>query len=76
MSREGIVDAALRVVERDGADKLTLRKVAAELDTGPVSLYVYVRNVTVLHALLADRLLADLDLGWDGPSRGGSASTG
>lgn len=35
-------------------------------DTGPASLYVYVRNVTVLHALLVDRLLADLDLDWDG----------
>lgn len=66
LSRESIVDAALLVLERDGATKLTIRRVAAELDTGPASLYVYVRNVTVLHALLVDRLLADLDLDWDG----------
>ncbi|MDA3147181.1 TetR/AcrR family transcriptional regulator [Leucobacter sp. UCMA 4100] len=66
LSRSAIVDAALEVLTRDGAEKLTIRRVAAELDTGPASLYVYVKNVTVLHALLADRLLADLDLEWDG----------
>lgn len=66
LSRDSIVAAALLVLERDGAEKLTIRRVAAELDTGPASLYVYVKNVTVLHALLIDGLLADLDLGWDG----------
>jgi len=66
LSRAAIVDAALRVLERDGGSKLTMRRVAAELDTGPASLYVYVRNTTGLHALLIDRLLASLDLAWDG----------
>jgi AcrR family transcriptional regulator len=66
LSRDAIVAAALSVLEREGAEKLTIRRVAAELDTGPASLYVYVKNVTVLHALLIDGLLADLDLGWDG----------
>ena len=66
LSREAIVKAAFLVVERDGAEKLTIRRVAAELDTGPASLYVYVKNVTVLHALLIDGLLADLDFAWDG----------
>lgn len=66
LSRDAIVAAALSVLEREGAKKLTIRRVAAELDTGPASLYVYVKNVTVLHALLIDGLLADLDLGWDG----------
>lgn len=66
LSREAIVEAARVVLERDGAEKLTIRRVAEELDTGPASLYVYVKNVTVLHALLIDGLLADLDLAWDG----------
>jgi len=65
LSREAIVQAALLVLERDGAEKLTIRRVADELDTGPASLYVYVKNVTVLHALLIDGLLGDLDLMWD-----------
>lgn len=66
LSRDAIVDAAMRVLERDGVAKVTIRQVAAELDTGPASLYVYVTNVTVLQALIADRLIADLDLNWDG----------
>lgn len=66
LSREAIVQAALLVLERDGAEKLTIRRVADELDTGPASLYVYVKNVTVLHALLVDGLLVNLDLSWDG----------
>lgn len=65
LSRAAIVDAAVVVLEREGADKLTMRRVAAELDTGPASLYVYVKNTATLHALLIDRLLGDLDLVWD-----------
>ncbi|WP_062131896.1 TetR/AcrR family transcriptional regulator C-terminal domain-containing protein [Demequina aestuarii] len=38
----------------------------AGLDTGPASLYVYVRNTTELNTLLIDRYLAGLDLRWDG----------
>jgi AcrR family transcriptional regulator len=66
LSREGIVDAALAVLETDGIEKLTMRRLAADLDTGPASLYVYVRSTTEVHAMLIDRLLARLDLSWDG----------
>ena len=65
LSRSVIIDAAMRLVEQEGPDRLTMRRLAAELDTGPASLYVYVRNTTDLNALLIDRHLADLDLGWD-----------
>jgi AcrR family transcriptional regulator len=61
-----IVDAALTVIERDGKHDLSMRRLAAELDTGAASLYVYVRNTTHLKALVLDRLLAQLDLSWDG----------
>ena len=66
LSREGILDAAMAVLTGDGVERLTMRRLAADLDTGPASLYVYVRNTTELHALVIDRLLADLDLAWDG----------
>lgn len=66
LTRPGILDAALAVLESDGFDKLTMRRLAADLDTGPASLYVYVRNTTELHALLIDRLLAPLPLGDEG----------
>ena len=66
LSRAGILDAAAAIIESEGAAKLTMRRLAAELDTGPASLYVYVKNTTELNALLIDRYLAELDLRWDG----------
>jgi AcrR family transcriptional regulator len=42
----------------EGLDKVTMRRIAAALDTGPASLYVYVRNTEDLHAQILDALLA------------------
>jgi len=66
LSREAIVEAAWDILQAEGLDKLTMRALAARLDTGPASLYVYVRNVAEVHALLIDRQLAQLDLRWNG----------
>jgi AcrR family transcriptional regulator len=41
---------------------LSLRKVAAALDTGAASLYVYVTNLDELHALVLDRALGEVAL--------------
>lgn len=62
LSRAAIVDTAMDLVRSGGAERLTMRRLATALDTGPASLYVYVRNTTELNALLIDRHLADLDL--------------
>jgi len=56
LSRESIVTAALKLLD-EGADKLTMRRVAAELDTGPASLYVYVRDTEELHSAVLEELL-------------------
>jgi AcrR family transcriptional regulator len=50
---------------------LSLRKVAAALDTGAASLYVYVANLDELHALVLDRVLGEVVLhgGRDGDWR-------
>ena len=37
---------------------MTLRRIAAALETGPASLYVYVRNTEDLHAQILDAVLA------------------
>ena len=42
---EAIVDAAFRVLDREGANGLSMRRVAEELGTGPASLYWHVRAV-------------------------------
>ncbi|MGK5683296.1 TetR/AcrR family transcriptional regulator C-terminal domain-containing protein [Actinoplanes sp. URMC 104] len=47
----------------EGLEKVTMRRLAAELDTGPASLYVYVRNTAELHGAMLDELVADLEQG-------------
>jgi AcrR family transcriptional regulator len=39
-----------------------MRRVAQELDTGPASLYAYVRNTAELHAAVLDELLGALEV--------------
>ncbi len=53
---ERIVDTALDIVAAEGFDALTMRRVAAELDTGPASLYAHVVNKADLDELLIGRL--------------------
>ncbi len=62
LSRDVIVATALDLLARDGLSALSLRKVAATLDTGPASLYVYVANLAELHALMLDRALGAVAL--------------
>ena len=57
LSREVIVDTALRLLKKDGLAGLSMRKVAAALDTGAASLYVYVKDLDELHALMLDRAI-------------------
>ncbi|MGW2741760.1 TetR/AcrR family transcriptional regulator [Streptomyces sp. NPDC001450] len=57
LTREGIVAAAVAILRAEGLRKVTMRRLAQELDTGPASLYVYVRNTDELHAAVLDELL-------------------
>ncbi|WP_043427722.1 TetR/AcrR family transcriptional regulator [Cystobacter fuscus] len=63
LTRQSIVSAALDVVREEGLERLTMRRLATELDTGAASLYVYFRNVAELHAGVLDELLGTVDLG-------------
>lgn len=60
LSREGLVSTALRIMREEGLERVTMRRLAAELDTGPASLYVYVRNTAELHGAMLDDLVAEL----------------
>ncbi|ACU37696.1 TetR/AcrR family transcriptional regulator [Actinosynnema mirum] len=61
LTRDGIIATAVGVLRAEGLDKVTMRRLAAELDTGPASLYVYVRNTGELHAAVLDTLLGEVD---------------
>ncbi len=49
-------------MREEGLERVTMRRLATELDTGPASLYVYVQNTAELHGALLDELLAGLEL--------------
>ncbi|MCX5602429.1 TetR/AcrR family transcriptional regulator [Streptomyces phaeochromogenes] len=62
LTREGIVATAVALMRAEGLEKVTMRLLAQELDTGPASLYVYVANTAELHAAVLDELLGEVDL--------------
>ncbi|MDQ1033821.1 AcrR family transcriptional regulator [Streptomyces sp. V3I8] len=70
LSRQWIVDTAVRIMRAEGLEKVTMRRLAKELDTGPASLYVYVANTAELHAAVLDALLGEVDLAEEGSGDG------
>ena len=58
LTRQGIIEVALTILRGEGLRRVTMRRIAAVLETGPASLYVYVRNTEDLHAQILDALLA------------------
>jgi AcrR family transcriptional regulator len=62
LTRDLIVDAALRVLDRDGVEALSMHRVAAELGTGAASLYGHVRNKDELLQLLSERVGEEIEL--------------
>ncbi|MFI6303298.1 TetR/AcrR family transcriptional regulator [Amycolatopsis thailandensis] len=60
LTRDGIVAAAVGILREEGLRKVTMRRLAQELDTGAASLYVYVRNTAELHAAILDELLGTI----------------
>ncbi|HXF37888.1 MAG TPA: TetR/AcrR family transcriptional regulator [Actinomycetota bacterium] len=69
LSREAIVEAALRVLEREGPQGLSMRRVARELGTGAASLYWHVQDKEQLIELLVDRVMSELEPPPPDPSR-------
>ena len=61
LSRALIVETGLRILDGDGMDALTMRRVGQELDTGAASLYVYVKNRDDLLDAMLDRALGDVE---------------
>lgn len=61
LTYEGIVDTAVRLMKSEGLQRVTMRRLAQELDTGPASLYVYVANTAELHAAILEDLLGVVD---------------
>jgi AcrR family transcriptional regulator len=69
LSRELVLETALRILDADGLDALSMRRVAQELATGPASLYAHVANKDELLELLVERILAEVTIPVADPER-------
>jgi AcrR family transcriptional regulator len=69
LSRDAIVDAALAILDADGFDALTIRRLGHELDTGSASLYWHVAGKDELCELVYDRIMGEIELPEPDPSR-------
>jgi AcrR family transcriptional regulator len=59
LSRDLLVDGALRIVDAEGPEALTLRRLGAELGVDPTAVYRHFRTKDDLLSATADRLLRD-----------------
>jgi len=69
LSVEAIVEAALAILRSEGLEALSMRRVAAALDTGAGSLYVYVDGREGLLAAVFDRIVDTIELDTPDPSQ-------
>jgi AcrR family transcriptional regulator len=69
LSREAIVDAALAILDADGVDALTIRRLGQELGTGAGSLYWHIDGKAELGELVYDRIMGEIELPEPDPSR-------
>ncbi|MFZ1996580.1 MAG: TetR/AcrR family transcriptional regulator [Solirubrobacteraceae bacterium] len=69
LSEDLILDTAMRVLREEGLEAVTMRRLATELDTGPASLYVYIRNRDELLNAMLDRIGGMVELEEPDPTR-------
>ncbi|WP_037910838.1 TetR/AcrR family transcriptional regulator [Actinacidiphila yeochonensis] len=66
---DAIISTAFDIVEREGYEALSMRRLATALETGPSSLYAHVVNKEDLDELLIGRLCAEIELPEPDPER-------
>jgi AcrR family transcriptional regulator len=69
LTQEAIVETAIRVLDAEGLEAVTMRRVAQELGTGPASLYAHVSGKEELRELMLDRIAAEVRLPVPDPAR-------
>lgn len=72
LSRDILIDVALRIAREDGLAALTMRRLAEATDKAPMTLYSHVPNKEALLVLVADALLEQIEIPtgrWDSALR-------
>ncbi|WP_158647442.1 TetR/AcrR family transcriptional regulator C-terminal domain-containing protein [Actinoplanes sp. ATCC 53533] len=62
LDRELITRAAIELLDADGLDGLSMRRLGSKLGAGATSIYWYVKNKDALFALAADEVFGAIDL--------------
>lgn len=62
ISREGILTVALRIADQQGLQRLTMRRLGAELGVDPMAVYHHVADKAALFDGLIERVFSEVDL--------------
>ena len=62
LTRDAIVTAAIGIADLEGADAVTMRRVARDLDASPMALYWHVDNKEDLLALMLDAVEGEIEI--------------
>lgn len=62
---ETIVGAALDIIDREGLDGMSMRRLAGELGVDVAALYYHVPSKSALHGLIVDEIMSGMDLSGD-----------
>jgi AcrR family transcriptional regulator len=62
LSRDRIVEVALQIIDADGTEAVSMRRIAGELGTGAASLYAYVSSRDEVLLLAHEAVLAELEV--------------
>lgn len=69
-SRDQIAATALHIADTEGVDALSMRRLAADLDAGTMTLYHYVRTKDELLSLVCDAVMGEVALPVEQPMPG------
>jgi TetR/AcrR family tetracycline transcriptional repressor len=62
ISRERVLTEALKIVDEDGLERLTMRRLGAELGVDPMTVYHYVPDKAALFDGLVERVFSEIEL--------------
>jgi AcrR family transcriptional regulator len=62
LTRQRILDAAMRIIDSEGLDALSMRRLGTELGVNPMAAYHYVPNKAALYDLVLDAVMAGVDV--------------
>jgi AcrR family transcriptional regulator len=68
LTQAAIVEQAVRLVDREGLDALSMRRLADELETGPASLYWHIGSKAGLLDLIFDQVIGEVEVPSPEPS--------